>query len=103
MFKGKRRSDVEVRVIGAVTFQVDFSVLDFCLQVCWPVDKLVKLVIEPFFYLRKSLITSIFIQLKIEKITYFFVIYYQVPLGYVVGSVLTCPPGKIMLKVSPRD
>ncbi|XP_022779926.1 uncharacterized protein LOC111321343 [Stylophora pistillata] len=26
-----------------------------------------------------------------------------VPLGYVVGSVLTCPPGKILLKVSPRD
>ena len=53
LFKGKRRSDVEVRVIGAVTFQVDFSVLDFCLQVCWPVDKLVKLVIEPFLSSQK--------------------------------------------------
>jgi len=25
------------------------------------------------------------------------------PLGYVVGAVLTCPKGKIMLKVSPRE
>ncbi|XP_073241136.1 cytochrome P450 3A28-like isoform X4 [Porites lutea] len=26
-----------------------------------------------------------------------------VPLNFIVGAVLTCPPGKIMLRVSPRD
>lgn len=38
-----------------------------------------------------------------SEITEVFSLHLQVPLNFIVGAVLTCPPGKIMLRVSPRD
>lgn len=40
--------------------------------------------------------------IDVAKTIYFFHSL-QVPLDFVVGAVLTCPSGKIMLRVSPRD